>query len=318
MPAISAEHDVRVTSMRFAGFPRTCAQRLLGFSLIECLVVNALALGLLSILLVTSADMISAAQKAGDRSEQAIRARQVFDFLDSLTKTAQLPDAWTAGDISSEREAIQYSLMNPCEGFETVVPQPLWGGLAIVDLATLSCLRSVEPGLGLYFERVLPCPEHCRNGAGYQIVSTHCHLADGQVREGHQWQVSWQKTMERPHRCQEGAVWGRVERIVLSHRSAEASIEGVAVLRLQQLAQGLDATYRWSQPETIVLGVDAWQLSGLNRHSDLTGQGTRLAPEHTTHAVRVKVIIGPPRSQTTLTGLAVDRLLISGRSLTRG
>jgi len=318
MPVISAEHDVRVTSMRLNGLPRTCAQRLLGFSLIECLVVNALALGLLSILLVTSADMISAAKKAGDRSEQAIRARQVFDFLDSLGKTAQLPEAWAAGHISNEKGVLPHTLMNPCEGFEKMVPQPLWGGLAIVDLATLSCLRSVEPGLGLYFERVLPCPEHCGNGAGYQIVSTHCHLADGQASEGHQWQVNWQKTMERPHRCLEDAVWGRVERIVLSHRSAAESIEGVAVLRLQQIAQGLDATYRWLQPETIVLGVDAWQLSGLNRRSDLTGKDMRLAPEHTTHAVRVKLIIGPPRSQTALTGLAVERLLISGRSLTRG
>ena len=318
MPGISAEHDVRMTSMRFAGFSRSCALRLLGFSLIECLVVNALALGLMSILLVTSADVISAAQKSGNRSEQAIRARQVFDFLESLTKTAQLPDAWTAGDIPNEREAVQYSLINPCEGFETVVPQPLWGGLAIVDLATLSCLRSVEPGLGLYFERVLPCPEHCGNGAGYQIVSTQCHLGNGQASEGHRWQVSWQQTMERPHRCLEDAVWGRVERIVLSHRSAEQSIEGVAVLRLQQIVQGLDATYRWSQPETIVLGVDVWQLSRFNRRSDLTGQDILLAPEHNTHAVRVKVIIGPPRSEKALSGLEVERLLISGRSPARG
>ena len=96
--------------VRFSG------QRLSGLSLIECLVVNALALVLLSILLATSADMISAAQKAGDRSEQAIRARQVFDFLDSLVRTAQLPDTWTTDDITSEGEAVQYSLMDPCQG----------------------------------------------------------------------------------------------------------------------------------------------------------------------------------------------------------
>ena len=82
MPASSAEHDARVTSTSSNGCLCFSAQRLSGFSLIECLVVNALALGLLSILLVTSADMISAAQKAGDQSEQAIRARQEFDFLE--------------------------------------------------------------------------------------------------------------------------------------------------------------------------------------------------------------------------------------------
>jgi hypothetical protein len=109
-----------------------------------------------------------------------------------------------------------------------------------------------------------------------------------------------------------------VERIVLSHRSAEQSIEGVAVLRLQQIVQGLDATYRWSQPETLVLGVDAWQLSRFNRRSDLTGHDVRLAPEHNTHAVRVKAIIGPPRPETALSGLEVERLLISGRSPARG
>jgi len=121
MPASSAEHDARVTSTSSNGCLCFSAQRLSGFSLIECLVVNALALGLLSILLVTSADMISAAQKAGDQSEQAIRARQVFDFLESLVKTAQLPDTWTAGNLSTDKETSQYSLMDPCEGFAAAV-----------------------------------------------------------------------------------------------------------------------------------------------------------------------------------------------------
>ena len=317
MPASSAAHDAQVTSTIFNGCLRCSAQRLSGFSLIECLVVNALALGLLSILLVTSADMTSAAQKAGDRSEQAIRARQVFDFLESLAKTAQLPDRWIAGNLSTDIERVQYSLMGPCEGFEAAVPQPHWGGIAIVDLGELPCLTRADTGVGLYFERILPCPEQCGEGAGYLIVSTQCHLRDGEMSEGHQWWVSWQQTMERPHRCLDGAAWGRVERIVISHRSAEKSVEGIAVLRLQQIAQGLDATYRWSQPETMVLGIDAWQLSGLNRFSDLTGKERRLAPEHS-HAVRVKVIIGPPRAQTALPGLAIERLLISGQLPARG
>ena len=123
--------------------------------------------------------------------------------------------------------------------------------------------------------------------------------------------------MERPYRCLEGAAWGRVERIVLSHRSAEDSLEGVAVLRLQQIAQGLEATYRWSQPETMVLGIDAWQLSDLNRFSDLTGTEARLT-SGSSHAVRVKVIIGPPRSETALPGLAIERLLVSARRPARG
>ena len=317
MPASSAAHDAQVTLTIFNGCLRCSAQRLSGFSLIECLVVNALALGLLSILLVTSADMTSAAQKAGDRSEQAIRARQVFDFLESLAKTAQLPDRWIAGNLSTDIERVQYSLMGPCEGFEAAVPQPHWGGIAIVDLGELPCLTRADTGVGLYFERILPCPEQCGEGAGYLIVSTQCHLRDGEMSEGHQWWVSWQQTMERPHRCLDGAAWGRVERIVISHRSAEKSVEGIAVLRLQQIAQGLDATYRWSQPETMVLGIDAWQLSGLNRFSDLTGKERRLAPEHS-HAVRVKVIIGPPRAQTALPGLAIERLLISGQLPARG
>ena len=317
MPASSAAHDAQVTSTIFNGCLRCSAQRISGFSLIECLVVNALALGLLSILLVTSADMTSAAQKAGDRSEQAIRARQVFDFLESLAKTAQLPDTWTAGNISTDIERVQSSLMGPCEGFEGAVPQPHWGGIAIVDLGELPCLTRADTGVGLYFERILPCPEQCGEGAGYLIVSTQCHLRDGEMSEGHQWWVSWQQTMERPHPCLDGAAWGRVERIVISHRSAEKSVEGIAVLRLQQIAQGLDATYRWSQPETMVLGIDAWQLSGLNRFSDLTGKERRLALEHS-HAVRVKVIIGPPRAQTALPGLAIERLLISGQLPARG
>ena len=123
--------------------------------------------------------------------------------------------------------------------------------------------------------------------------------------------------MERPHRCPEGAAWGRVERLLISHRSAEDSIEGVAVLRLQQIAQGLDATYRWSQAETIVLGIDAWQPSDLNQFSNLAGKETRL-PFVRSDVLRVKVIIGPPRSEKALSGLEVERLLISGRSPARG
>ncbi len=101
-----------------------------------------------------------------------------------------------------------------------MVPQPHWGGFSTADLAKLSCLPGVDTGAGLYFERVLPCPEQFGKGSGYQIVSTQCHLRDGLTMEGNQWQVTWQKTMTCPHRCLEGAAWGRVERIVLSHRSA--------------------------------------------------------------------------------------------------
>ncbi len=198
-----------------------------------------------------------------------------------------------------------------------MVTQPHWGGFRVVEFAKLPCLPGADTGVGLYVERVLPCPEECGQGAGYQIVSTQCHLRHGQTIEEFQWQVSWEQNMERPHRCLEGAAWGRVERIVLSHRSAEDSIEGVAVLRLQQIAQGLEATYRWSQPETMVLGIDAWQLSDLNRFSDLTGTEARLT-SGSSHAVRVKVIIGPPRSETALPGLAIERLLVSARRPARG
>ena len=123
--------------------------------------------------------------------------------------------------------------------------------------------------------------------------------------------------MERPHRCLESAAWGRVQRIVLRHRSAEDSIEVVAVLLLQQIAQGLDATYRWSQAETIVLGIDAWQLSDLNQFSNLAGKETRL-PFVRSDVLRVKVIIGPPRTEIALPSLAIDRLFISDRLPARG
>jgi hypothetical protein len=108
-----------------------------------------------------------------------------------------------------------------------------------------------------------------------------------------------------------------VERLLISHRSAEDSIEGVAVLRLQQIAQGLDATYRWSQAETIVLGIDAWQLSDLNQFSNLAGKETRL-PFVRSDVLRVKVIIGPPRTEIALPSLAIDRLFISDRLPARG
>ena len=315
--ATSAEHSSLVASTLSNRFPWSRAHRRSGFSLIECLVVNALALALLSMLLTTSAEMISAAQKAADRSEQAIRARQVFDFLDSLVTAAQMPDTWTAGETTAAREIAQHIPMEPCRGFDTATRQSHWGGFAIVDLAKQSCLPGVETGAGLYFELVLPCPEQCGAGSGYQIVSAQCHLRDGLTMEDRQWQVSWQKTMGRPHQCLEGAFWGRVERIVLSHRSATESIEGVAVLRLQQIAQGTDATYRWLNPETMVLGIDEWQLSDLSQSSDLRENEMLLETEYR-RAVRVKVVVGPHRSQIALPGLAIERLLLSGRFSARG
>jgi hypothetical protein len=315
--ATSAEHGLLVASMRSNRFPGSRVQHLSGFSLIECLVVNALALALLSMLLTTSAEMISAAQKAADRSEQALRARQVFDFLDSLVTAAQMPDTWTAGETTTAREIAQHIPMEPCRGFDTATRQSHWGGFAIVDFAKLPCLPGVETGTGLYFELVRPCPEECGEGSGYQIVSAQCHLRDGLTMEDRQWQVSWQKTMARPHQCLEGAFWGRVERVMLSHRSAEDSIEGVAVLRLQQIAQGTDATYRWLNPETMVLGIDEWQLSNLSRSPDLTGNEVLVETEHR-RAVRVNMMVGPHRSQIPLPGLAIERLLLSDRFSARG
>ena len=306
-----------MTSTTFNRLPRSCTQRLVGFTLIDCLIVNALALVLLGILLVTSAQIMGTASKAADRSEQAIRARQVFDFLDAWVNTAQMPDTWRDGHRPSETEAVHHVLMGPCLAFDPTTTQRRWGGFAIVDLATLACLPGVNTGAGLYVERVLPCPEQCGEGPGYQIVSTQCHLRDALSIESNQWQVSWQKTMARPDGCLDDAPWGRVERMVLSHRSAKETIEGVAVLRLHQIAQSVDATYRWLNPETIVLGIDEWLLDYADRLSDIARESV-LAVPHYGQAVRVNLMVGPHRSQTALPAVAIERLVISGRNSTRG
>ena len=69
--------------------------------------------------------------------------------------------------------------------------------------------------------------------------------------------------------------------------------------------------------ETIVLGIDAWQLSDLNQFSNLAGKETRL-PFVRSDVLRVKVIIGPPRTEIALPSLAIDRLFISDRLPARG
>ena len=89
------------------------------------------------------------------------------------------------------------------------------------------------------------------------------------------------------------------------------------MLRLQQIAQSVDATYRWLNPETIVLGIDEWKLDYADRLSDMTREAV-LAVPHYGHAVRVNLMVGPPRSQTALPAVAIERLVISGRHTTRG
>ena len=63
--------------------------------------------------------------------------------------------------------------------------------------------------------------------------------------------------MSQPTHCDAGWPWGRLQRLLLTDRSGENSIEGVPTLRLQSLSRA--STYQWQQAETLVAGIADWQ-----------------------------------------------------------
>jgi len=287
-----------------------------GFSLVECLIVNALVLAMVSALAVTSASAISAVQRVAARSDQALQLGQIHRFLDAAMTYARMPQAWVASDTESQAEAAWPVPADPCQPPDVAGPLHSWGGLTIIELSETPCLPGSATGKALYLELIHPCLTACDELSGYGLRSAECHMGDGGgVVPMGPWQVDWQDSLVGAAHCTDGAVWGRLERMVLSYRDL-AGEAGAPELRMHALAQG--PLYRWAQAEVLVSGVGEWDLQFLEvpiktvEDPDVLAEGIFTEPIQTSPSSVIQLVVSvePSISGVDLPPMRSARLLI--------
>jgi len=235
----------------------------LGFSLVECLIANALILVMISALISASLDVVVTTQLSAERSDQSLRLRQLRHYLDATVATARMPPEWS-GHQSTVKVATPWQTpAAPCESPSAVPVREHWGGVDLIDLDEAPCVPGNSTGEGLYVERVLPCPRHCEPGPGYRVVPAQCHAERlDEAASGSLWRVNWQHHLSPPEHCPEGTAWGRIERLIISYRAASHSGTTPPELRIQSLTQGPE--YGWGSAETLVAGITDWQVNRIN------------------------------------------------------
>ena len=235
----------------------------LGFSLVECLIANALILVMISALISASLDVVVTTQLSAERSDQSLRLRQLRHYLDATVATARMPPEWS-GHQSTVKVATPWQTpATPCESPSAVPVREHWGGVDLIDLDEAPCVPGNSTGQGLYVERVLPCPRRCEPGPGYRVVPAQCHAERlDEAASGSLWRVNWQHHLSPPEHCPEGTAWGRIERLIIGYRAASDSGSAAPELRIQSLTQGPE--YGWGSAETLVAGITDWQVNRIN------------------------------------------------------
>ena len=234
-----------------------------GFSLVECLIANALILVMISALISASLDVVIATQLGAERSDQSLRLRQLRHYLDATVATARMPLEWSSQQSTVKVATPWQTPAAPCESPSDVPAREQWGGVDLIDLDEAPCVPGTSTGQGLYVERVLPCPMHCEPGPGYRVVPAQCHAEQlAEAASGSLWRVDWQQHLSPPEHCPEGTAWGRIERLIISYRAASHSGSAAPELRIQSLTEGSE--YGWGSAETLVAGIADWQVNRIN------------------------------------------------------
>ena len=234
-----------------------------GFSLVECLIANALILVVVSALISASLDVVMATQLGAERSDQSLRLQQLRHYLDATVAAARMPPEWLSQQSTAAVATGLRTPAAPCESPSAVPAREHWGGADLIGLDELPCVPGASIGQGLYVERVLPCPMHCEPGPGYRVVSAQCHARPlEEPASGSLWRVDWQQHLAPPENCPEGAAWGRLERLIISYRAASRSGSAASELRIQSLTQGPE--YGWGSAETLVAGIADWHMTRIN------------------------------------------------------
>jgi len=234
-----------------------------GFSLVECLITNALILVMIGALISASLDVVATTQLSAERSDQSLRLRQLRHYLDATVATARMPPEWLSQKSTVTAATPWQTPAAPCESPSAVPAREKWGGVDLINLDEAPCVPGGSTGQGLYVERVLPCPSHCEPGPGYRVVPSQCHTRQlAEIASESLWRVDWQPNLSPPQNCPEGTAWGRLDRLIVSYRAASHSGSAVPELRIQSLTQGPE--YGWGSAETLVAGIADWQVNRIN------------------------------------------------------
>ena len=238
----------------------SCSRRLVGFSLVECLVANALTLLLLTALLGSSLEVIATVSLAAARTDQVIQLSQLNRYLDGALARAGMPTAWRAGVQGDGEMLPMRHPADPCLAPDLMEPKPVWGGWSVVKLAEHPCISAGVAEQGLYIEMVSECPEHCAEGAGYVIYPDGCLAGSGAFDPALvRWRAHWQRTTAMLEHCPEGTPWARLERQMITHRKTLGNSTRPPELRLQTLTA--DEGQRWSLAEVLVENVRDWRIT---------------------------------------------------------
>ena len=243
---------------------QTCLRRGgIGFSLVECLIANVLILVMISALISASLDVVVATRLGAERSDQSLRLWQLRHSLDATVATARMPPEWLNQASTRTTLSPWQRPAAPCESPVTAMAREQWGGVDLIDLNKAPCVPGVSTGPGLYVERVLPCPMQCKQGPGYRVAPARCHVEQpNEADSGGLWRVDWQENLSSPENCPEGTAWGRLERLIISYRTAAHLGNTAPELRMQSLTEGPE--YGWSSAETLVAGISDWQVTRIN------------------------------------------------------
>ena len=240
----------------------SCSRPLTGFSLVECLVANALTLLLLTALLGSSLEVIATVSLAAARTDQVIQLRQLNRYLDGALARAGMPTAWHAAVQGDGAMLSMRHTADPCLAPDLMEPKPVWGGWSVVQLAEHPCISVGAAEQGLYIEMVSECPEHCAEGAGYVIYPDGCLAGSGAFDPALvRWRAHWQRTTAMLEHCPEGTPWARLERQMITHRKTLGDSTRPPELRLQTFTA--DGGQRWTVAEVLIENVRDWRITSV-------------------------------------------------------
>jgi hypothetical protein len=235
--------------VKSAGNNARCA----GVSLVECLVASALALSLLTGIVMVAAELIATTQAMERRSDQVTRTGQLFTFLERMVATAGLPSQWPQPAVASLQ--LGATSADPCTPPSARDVSTTWGGIWIVDLAALDCIDPNESSQALYIERVETCGDVCPQQA---LLPAVCTKQQEALLSHSGWVVGEWGGGVADHECLEQFGWGSLSQILIYHRPRVETRDRSSDLVMRQAFPGKGD--QWSTPEALIQGVVTWEL----------------------------------------------------------
>jgi len=224
-----------------------------GVSLVECLVASALALSLLTGIVMVAAELIATTQVMERRSDQVTRAGQLFTFLERMVATAGLPSQWPQPAGASLQ--LGATSADPCTPPSVRDVSTTWGGIWIVDLAALDCVDPNDSSQALYIERVETCGDVCPQQA---LLPAVCTKQQEALPSHSGWVVGEWGGGAADRECLEQFGWGSLSQILIYHRPRVATRDRASDLVMRQAFPEKDD--QWSTTEALIQGVVTWEL----------------------------------------------------------